>query len=837
MAKKRKRGRPRYREEEFHSLNPDAKRGIVIVLIFVLALLSVLSFLNLAGMIGEYIDIGLGIAFGWGRFLFPIILIGVGYVLARPSIYNVSIPNYIGLGLLLLSVHGLLHLKLPVERAFDLALNGVGGGMLGFGANYFLIQFTGVIATLLILIAILVSSLILTFNTSIENLVSKTNVFQYITPFFRKNDENEDEDDDEDDDEEETEDEEIEEEEDADDGRTQKVKHAGQAILAKEAQPRRMKVPKFKVDLPLTLLDDRSSKPMSGDINAGMEKISHTLENFNINVEMKEVKVGPTVTQYTLKPSEGVKLSRITSLNNDLALALAAHPIRIEAPIPGKSLVGIEVPNQKPAVVRIRETFEAKSFKKRKISTLLALGKDVSGKCWSDDLTKMPHLLVAGATGSGKSVCLNAIILSLLYQNNPDTLRLIMVDPKRVEFPIYNGIPHLLTPVITDVTKTVYALRWAITEMDRRFDILAKAKKRDVGSYNLTAKEKIPFLVIIIDELADLMIAAAAEVEACVIRLTQMARAVGIHLIVATQRPSVDVITGLIKANIPARIAFSVASLMDSRTILDSAGAEKLVGKGDMLFLTPALSTPRRLQGAYVSDEEIKRVVEFLQNAMEEEAEYDDSIVTKQTGGGSSFDFKSGGGGGGGEADDDLFEEAKECVIKAGKASASYLQRRLRVGYARAARLIDLLEEAGIVGASEGAKPRAILVDGSESTMQVAQTPLHSEVIEEEEDEEQITNNQSPIINNEEEEDDDEYEDDEDDEDEQDEDEDDEEDEVEAEEETADDDNDDEDDLFEDDDELEEEDDDADKEETKKKSREHSSLNLRTPGEDDDEIF
>ena len=486
------------------------------------------------------------------------------------------------------------------------------------------------------------------------------------------------------------------------------VKFTAKSLIAPkepETHPS-IRTPKVKVDLPINLLDDKKSKPTSGDIKVGLEKIQKTLENFHIPVEMGEVQVGPTVTQYTLKPSEGIKLSRITALNNDLALAMAAHPIRIEAPIPGKSLVGIEVPNQKPAVVRIREILDTPEFKNRKTNITIALGKDVSGKAWVDDIGHMPHLLVAGATGSGKSVCLNAIIISLLYENNPDTLRMILVDPKRVEFPVYNGIPHLLTPVITDVTKTVYALRWAISEMDRRFDTLQKAKKRNLESYNLATKEKMPHIIIIIDELADLMVAAAAEVEACIIRLTQMARAVGIHLVVATQRPSVDVITGLIKANIPCRIAFSVASLMDSRTILDTSGAEKLVGKGDMLFMTPTTAKPRRLQGAYVSDDEIKRVVDFLRHAAGE-PDYQTEITDKAaTSGSTSFDFN-----GGGDSDDDLFDEAKKLVIESGKASASYLQRRLRIGYARAARLIDLMEEAGIVGPGDGAKPRDILVD------------------------------------------------------------------------------------------------------------------------------
>ncbi len=336
---------------------------------------------------------------------------------------------------------------------------------------------------------------------------------------------------------------------------------------------------------------------------------------------------------------------------------------------------------------------------------MVALGKDVSGKVWLDDLSKMPHLLVAGATNSGKSVCLNAIIVSLLYQNNPDDLRFIMVDPKRVELPVYNGVPHLLTPVITEVSKTINALKWCLNEMDRRFEALAKAGKRNIVSYNVMGKEKMPFIIFIIDELADLMVAAGRDVEASIIRLAQMARAVGIHLVLATQRPSVDVITGLIKANMPARIAFSVASGIDSRTILDSLGAEKLLGRGDMLFTTAEISKPRRLQGAFVSDNEIKRIVNYIKDRSGE-PQYIEAVTDRQKVKGIAGVGLDGGSG----DSDDLLEEAKELIINSGKASASYLQRRLSVGYARAARLLDLLEEAGVISAGNGSKPREILI-------------------------------------------------------------------------------------------------------------------------------
>jgi S-DNA-T family DNA segregation ATPase FtsK/SpoIIIE len=406
---------------------------------------------------------------------------------------------------------------------------------------------------------------------------------------------------------------------------------------------------------------------------------------------------------------EGVKLSKVTALSNDLSLALAAHPIRIEAPIPGRSLVGIEVPNKTKAMVGLKAMLKSEKFAKRKTNLLMALGEDVTGGTWFYDISKMPHLLVAGATNSGKSVCLNSIIISLLYQNNPDDLRFIMVDPKRVELPIYNGIPHLLTPVITEVSKTINALKWCLNEMDRRFDTLQKYKKKNIASYNelMTAKgkDKMPCIIFIIDELADLMVAASKDIEGSIIRLAQMARAVGIHLILATQRPSVDVITGLIKANIPARIAFSVTSAIDSKTILDTAGAEKLLGQGDMLISTPDTSRPKRLQGAFVSDREIKNICDYIKEKSGE-ADYLEDVTERQQVkgmGGVGLDGSKGD-------EDELLEEAKEMVINMGKASTSMLQRRLRIGYGRAASILDNLEDNGIIGPSNGSKPREVLV-------------------------------------------------------------------------------------------------------------------------------
>ncbi len=455
---------------------------------------------------------------------------------------------------------------------------------------------------------------------------------------------------------------------------------------------------------PYDLLEYSTTKAVSGNINKNVEVIQKKLRDFGIEVTMSDVNIGPTVTQYTLKPTEGVKLTQITARANDLALALAAHPIRVEAPIPGKSAVGVEVPNKTPAMVTLREVLESEEFEQSKSNLNLALGLDVAGNPFVVNLKNMPHLLIAGATGSGKSVCINGLVITMIYQNSPADLRFLLIDPKRVEFTEYNGIPHLLTPVITEVDKTVSALKWAVSEMDRRFRLFAECSRRNIEAYNENPPDgqKMPYIIIIIDELADLMAQAANEVEASIVRIAQLARAVGIHLIVATQRPSVDVITGLIKANMPTRIAFAVASGVDSRTILDISGAEKLLGKGDMLYLGGDIGQTRRVQGVNIRDQEIKAVTDFLKR--EGHAVYDESILSYRPTGDRAKE-------GDVAYDDDLYSEAKDLVTQAGKASASLLQRRLRIGYARAARLLDLMEADGVIGPADGAKPRDILVD------------------------------------------------------------------------------------------------------------------------------
>lgn len=457
------------------------------------------------------------------------------------------------------------------------------------------------------------------------------------------------------------------------------------------------------------LLDQKQDKADAGDVEGNARTIQETFTNFNINVEMEGANVGPRVTQYTLKPPSNVKLTKITALDNNLALDLAAHSIRMEAPIPGKRLVGIEVPNVKPAMVRMAGVLNSRDWTQSKGPLSFAIGRDIAGAPIVGDLAKMPHLLVAGQTGSGKSVMINDILTSLLYRNSPSDLKLILVDPKQVELAPYNGLPHLLTPVINEPEKCISALKWAVAEMERRLRTMAEVNKRNIAEYNeLKQEEGMPYIVIVIDELADLMMMAARDVEALIVRLAQKARAAGIHLVLATQRPSVDVITGLIKANVPARIAFTVASQIDSRTIIDQAGAEKLLGRGDMLFLTSDMPKPKRVQAAFISDDETVKVVDFIKE--QRPPQYDDDVVSQPVqlnGKGGVFADM----GGGSDAEDDLWRDAVRVVIEGRKASTSLLQRRLRVGYARAARIIEDMEDKGIVGPADGARPREVLVN------------------------------------------------------------------------------------------------------------------------------
>lgn len=495
------------------------------------------------------------------------------------------------------------------------------------------------------------------------------------------------------------------------------------------AQP----IPNFDAEYnapPLSLLGADKGKPGVGDIKANANIIKRTFINFGISVEMDEVSVGPTVTRYAIKPAEGVRLSRIVALQQNLELALAAHPVRIEAPIPGKSLVGIEVPNASKAMVGLGGVIGAPEWTSNTKPLLAAIGRDITGTPHYVNVAKMPHGLIAGATGSGKSVAIHAVIASLLYRNGPNTLRFIMVDPKRVELTLYNGIPHLLTPVITDPKKCIMALKWAAKEMDRRYGILEKEQVRDIDSYHKTVleparkkapkngemPEALPYIVIVIDELADIMQTFPRELEAAIVRLAQMSRAVGIHLVLSTQRPSVNVITGLIKANVPTRLALQVASNIDSRTILDAGGAELLLGAGDMLYLSADMQKPIRVQTAFISEQEVKKVAQYIK---EHNA---GSLGSLDLAGNAvpvhennetmnlANDLMEDD-----DVDDDLYMDAKAAVEEVGRASTSYLQRKLRIGYSRAARLIDILEQKGVIGPADGSRPRDVLTRGGVS--------------------------------------------------------------------------------------------------------------------------
>ncbi|SHE41893.1 DNA translocase FtsK [Seinonella peptonophila] len=447
----------------------------------------------------------------------------------------------------------------------------------------------------------------------------------------------------------------------------------------------------------------KSSARDKESINANAKKLAQTLESFGVRVRVTEVSRGPAVTRYEIQPEVGVKVSKIVNLTDDLALALAAKDIRMEAPIPGKSAIGIEVPNSEVSIVALRDVLEDDTYQNAESKLSIGLGRDISGLPIVADLAKMPHLLVAGATGAGKSVCINGIIISLLFNAKPDEVKLMMIDPKMVELNIYNGIPHLLAPVVTEPRKAAIALKRVVAEMEKRYELFAKHGARDMERYNKLAEEdetieRLPQIVVIVDELADLMMVAPADVEDAICRLAQMARAAGIHLIIATQRPSVDVITGLIKANIPSRIAFAVSSSADSRTILDMGGAEKLLGRGDMLYLPIGASKPLRVQGTFVTDTEVEAVVRFAKT--QQEPEYDEEMIPKANEETSTVQ----------EIQDELYPQAVQLVVEAQTASVSLIQRRLRVGYTRAARLIDLMEANQIVGPYEGSKPREVLI-------------------------------------------------------------------------------------------------------------------------------
>ncbi len=683
-------------------VNPETKNSIVAIFLIGLSAILILAAFQKAGPAGSAIHLVLNDLFGWGYYLLPTIsiLVALLFFFSRQRVFIGA--SMVGSVLFVVSGLGLIDILFPAQ-----------GGWVGKIIGFLQIPF-GYTASIILTIVLLIVSLLITFNASIKFKKAGKKIAGEPEPFAEK----------------EVEDikiaemetrpqrenkraaEKIDEDEYAEEGPRAKEDFAAPAVSKRSAA--RPKAYANYVAPPLDLLKSSVEKPTAGDLRANANIIKRTLDSFGIPVEMGEINIGPKVTRYTLKPAEGVKLSKILALNSDLALALAAHPIRIEAPIPGKSLVGIEVPNKSAAIVRLGSLISYPEFRDSG-PLAFVLGRGVSGELIVADIEKMPHLLVAGSTGSGKSVAIHTIIASLIYKNSPATLRMAMVDPKRVELSVYDGLPHLIAPVITEGKKAIAIFRWAIKEMERRYEVLLGAGARDIRSYNQKGKEALPYLVIIVDELADLMAAYGKEIESSIVRLAQMARATGIHLVLSTQRPSVEVITGLIKANITSRMALQVASQIDSRTILDMAGAEKLLGGGDMLFISYEFSKPKRIQGAYISEEEIKKVANFIEDN-NEGAEWaagatSETIPLPMKDGGDFLDEFSNDE----EVDDEMFDEAKRVVFEAQKASASLLQRRLKVGYARAARLLDIMEERGMIGPGEGAKPREVFIDKENS--------------------------------------------------------------------------------------------------------------------------
>ncbi len=671
-------------------LKDETVSWIFAVSFFVLFIIFILAPLKMAGGVGDKIYGILKVLFGLGYFLIPLLSILLSISFAKSIKHSFGVTRAIGAGLFFLSSLAL----------FDLTFLNK-GGFVGEILHRPLVRLFDVYATAVILGALVIISILIIFDAAI-NISSVLNI-------FRREKENK-----------ETE----KEVKILDSNEPTKDSYQDKAVLQTAPIPNKRNQSQtedggdFGINKnnasskpytppPLSLLERDRGRPEVGDIKANSNIIKRTLQNFGIIVEMDEISIGPSVTRYALKPAEGVKLSRILGLQNNLELALAAHPVRIEAPIPGKSLVGIEIPNAIKTMVGLGSLLSQNEYMDSEKSLLVALGKGISGSAIFANLGKMPHLLIAGATGSGKSVIIHTIINSLLFRNSPEDLKFIMIDPKRVELTQYNKIPHLLTPVITDAKKVIMSLKWASKEMDRRYDILEANKVRDIESYhkNISSPDIMPYIIIVVDELADMMQAYPRELESAIIRLAQMSRAVGIHLILSTQRPSVNVITGLIKANIPARIALQVASQFDSRTIIDSAGAEKLLGAGDMLYISGEMSKPIRLQSPFISETEVKKVVEYLVKNAEDEIPSDIDMEADKS---KNIVFESLNKSD--ESDDDLYEEARETVIRAGKASTSYLQRKLRIGYARAARLMDILEENGVIGQGDGAKPRDVLI-------------------------------------------------------------------------------------------------------------------------------
>lgn len=722
MAAKKERKNSRSKDTDddviSRSISSEALRSVCAIFFIAFAGFLVLASAGIGGAVGAILYEWLTWILGVGYLLLPLSFVMLAVLIFRSFERQFGWLQIVSIVVFLLSGLSLINLAFPTR-----------GGILGEAVSRPIIAAVDTTATVIFLIAFIIASVIIAFDVNLHAVVRK------IKELFTDTKEElpKDIDDvpvtglpeDSEEDEEES-------EEEAPAPKEPSVKSFDKresAPAAQEGFPIIAATGSTYVPPPASLLSKNKGKPEVGDVKANMNLIKRTLQNFGISVEMDEASIGPTVTRYSMKPAEGVRLSKIVALQSNLELALAASPLRIEAPIPGKALVGIEVPNIARTTLGMAPLVTDDQFTSSDKPLLMVLGRSITGQPHFADLARMPHLLVAGTTGAGKSVTIHDFVISLLYRCGPEKLRFIMVDPKRVELTLYNSIPHLLTPVITDAKKAILALKWLAKEMERRYNILETEKVRDIASYHANVlapalekgpqdgqplPEAMPYIVLIIDELADIMQSYPRELESGIVRLAQMSRAVGIHLILSTQRPSVKVITGLIKANIPGRVALQVASQIDSRTILDTGGAEKLLGAGDTLFLSGEMSKPSRIQAPYISEAEVKKVVQFIakENAGTLMSEIDFSEGKGHQAGGPDAIFASIEGEGS-DDDDELYPEAKRTVIEAGKASTSYLQRKLGVGYARAARLMDLLEDRGVIGPADGAKPRDVIGAGN----------------------------------------------------------------------------------------------------------------------------
>ncbi len=749
---KKKSEKNKEQEKKKNLINSDIKKNIVAILLIVFSLLFLLSLINQAGIVGDYVNKGLGLIFGWSKFLLPVLLLVLGFVyFRRYDKYRYYLTTTGSIIFLVFSAT-ILHSFYKLENMREMAEIGDGGGLVGFGIAFVLVKYTGLLAAFVLSGGFLLIGLILTFNFPLTKIFRKfgINYFNFLSRIksiniikkskesIKKEDlvnikENSIK---------------FSDDKDEFDNNDNNIEKQDNSIKFQSFNKNANKKNKFTKKIgnwrlpPLSLLKEPQKRKDPKNLESKAEMIVKTLADFGINVYFKGYNVGPSMVQYTFEPSKGVRLSKIVSLQNNLAMALATSSIRIEAPIPGKSLIGVELPlpQEFKGEVRIKSVLESVDFQESLSNLTIALGQDVYGDFVLADIKKMPHLMVAGATNTGKSVCINTILASLLYQNSPEYLKLLLIDPKRVELNYYNEIPHLASPVIVDPTKVVRSLQWAVNEMEKRYELLEEAKVRDIDSYNKKVQkgskrkvedeetgkmiyedlEIMPYIVVVIDELNDLMMAYGKEIEALIVRLVQKARAVGIHMIVSTQKPTVEVITGLMKANITTRIALKVATQVDSRTILDKSGAESLLGNGDMLLSDSGADKMKRIQGAYISDEETADLVECIKkeagkNKIENEEDSTSESLNEflEKAGGTQTSLVSGFNN---DRDkiDELFEEAKQLAISSNGLSASFLQTRMRIGFQRATRIIDDLEREGILGPKNGAKPRELLIGKEE---------------------------------------------------------------------------------------------------------------------------